>query len=69
MSIKTIKRRYSFLLQPLDVDKFADVRQVLKRNIEHDLRSVKAPLALPEAIEIGDYATVKVLYCLHIRIN
>ena len=58
-------------LQPLDTHKFAGVKQVLNRNIAHTAKQhpvnpqllVKAPLATPEHIEIGqEYATVRVRY-------
>ena len=57
------------MLQPLDSHKFAGVKQVLNRNIAHTAKQhpvnpqllVKAPLATPEHIEIGqEYATVRV---------
>ena len=63
------------MLQPLDSHKFAGVKQVLNRNIAHTAKQhpvnpqllVKAPLATPEHIEIGqEYATVRVRLLLHL---
>lgn len=58
-----LKRRYTVFVQPLDLNKYSDVRQVISRNLTSGQQSVarqRAPLATPEHIEIGDYAQVKV---------
>ena len=50
-------------IQPLDLSKFSDVRQVISRNLTSGPQPAarqRAPLATPEHIEIGDYAQVKV---------
>ena len=58
---------YKLCFQPLDARKFATVTKVIDRNIRRNNNNLmqvpgksKAPLATPEPIEIGDYATVKV---------
>ena len=67
------------MLQPLDSHKFAGVKQVLNRNIAHTAKQhpvnpqllVKAPLATPEHIEIGqEYATVRVrLHYIYVQLD
>ena len=66
------------ILQPLDSHKFAGVKQVLNRNIAHTAKQhpvnpqllVKAPLATPEHIEIGqEYATVRVRPHSHLSLT